>query len=109
MSPIDGIVTAKRVEEGEVAVIGVLNQPGTVLLTVSDMSVVETEMEVDETSIPAVKLGQEARIRVDAYPNRTFDGIVTEVGQQPHRRRPAPRTKPSSSRSRSRSRTRPPT
>jgi HlyD family secretion protein len=83
VSPIDGIVTAKRVEEGEVAVVGVLNQPGTVLLTVSDMSVVETEMEVDETSIPAVKLGQESRIRIDAYPNRTFDGVVTEVGNSP--------------------------
>lgn len=83
VSPIDGIVTAKRVEEGEVAVIGVLNQPGTVLLTVSDMSVVESEMEVDETSIPAVKLGQESRIRIDAYPNRTFDGVVTEVGNSP--------------------------
>jgi HlyD family secretion protein len=83
VSPIDGIVTAKRVEEGEVAVVGVLNQPGTVLLTVSDMSVVETEMEVDETSIPAVKVRQEARIRIDAYPNRTFDGVVTEVGNSP--------------------------
>lgn len=83
LSPMDGTITAKRVEEGEVAVVGVLNQPGTVLLTVSDMSVVETEMEVDETSIPSVKVGQEARIRIDAYPNRTFNGIVTEVGNSP--------------------------
>jgi len=83
VSPIDGIVTAKRVEEGEVAVVGVLNQPGTVLLTISDMSVVESEMEVDETSIPTVKLDQDARVRIDAYPNRTFDGIVTEVGDSP--------------------------
>lgn len=83
LSPIDGIVTAKRVEEGEVAVIGVLNQPGTVLLTISDMSVVEAEMEVDETSIPSVKVGQQARVRVDAYPNRTYDGVVTEVGSSP--------------------------
>jgi HlyD family secretion protein len=82
-SPIDGIVTAKRVEEGEVAVIGVQNSPGTVLLTISDMSVVETEMEVDETSIPSVALGQEALIRIDAYPNRTFAGVVTEVGSSP--------------------------
>jgi len=82
-APMDGIVTAKRVEEGEVAVIGVLNQPGTVLLTISDMSIVETELEVDETSIPAVKTGQDAKIRIDAYPNRTFDGVVTEVGTSP--------------------------
>jgi HlyD family secretion protein len=47
------------------------------------MSVVETEMEVDETSIPSVKLGQEALVRVDAYPNRTFNGVVTEVGSSP--------------------------
>jgi HlyD family secretion protein len=71
------------VEEGEVAVIGVQNSPGTVLLTISDMSIVETEMEVDETSIPGVKLGQRARVRIDAYPNQTFDGMVTEVGSSP--------------------------
>jgi len=82
-SPIDGVVTAKRVEEGEVAVIGVQNSPGTVLLTISDMSIVETEMEVDETSIPGVHLGQHARVRIDAYPNQTFDGLVTEVGSSP--------------------------
>jgi HlyD family secretion protein len=83
LAPMDGMVTAKRVEEGEVAVVGVLNQPGTVLLTISDMSVVETEMEVDETSIPSVRLGQEARIRIDAYPNQNFEGVVTEVGNSP--------------------------
>jgi HlyD family secretion protein len=82
-SPMDGIVTARRIEEGEVAVIGVQNQPGTVLLTISDMSVVEAEMEIDETSIPAVKLGQDARVHIDAYPNQTFDGTVTEVGSSP--------------------------
>jgi HlyD family secretion protein len=82
-SPIDGVVTAKRVEEGEVAVVGVLNQPGTVLLTISDMSVVEAEVEVDETSIPSVKVGQEALVRVDAYASRTFTGVVTEVGNSP--------------------------
>ncbi len=82
-APMDGTVTAKRIEEGEVAVIGVQNQPGTVLLTISDMSVVEAEMEVDEASIPSVKEGLEARVRVDAYPNQTFDGVVTEVGHSP--------------------------
>jgi HlyD family secretion protein len=58
LAPMDGIVTARRIEEGEVAIIGIQNQPGTVLLTISDMSVVEAEMEIDETSIPSVALGQ---------------------------------------------------
>jgi HlyD family secretion protein len=82
-APMDGMITAKRVEEGEVAVIGIQNSPGTVLLTISDMSVVEAEMEVDETSIPSVRKAQEARVRIDAYPNQTFTGEVTEVGSSP--------------------------
>ncbi|MDR0498208.1 MAG: efflux RND transporter periplasmic adaptor subunit [Holophagales bacterium] len=83
LSPMDGVVTSRRIEQGETAVIGTMNQPGTVLLTISDMSKVETEMEVDEAAIPNVKLGLEAQIRIDAYPNQTFKGIVTEVGGSP--------------------------
>lgn len=82
-SPMDGIVTAKRIELGETAVIGLQSQPGTVLVTVSDMSKVEAEMEVDEASIPSVRLAQEAQVRIDAYPNQVFDAVVTEVGGSP--------------------------
>jgi HlyD family secretion protein len=82
-SPMDGVVTGKHIELGETAVPGLQNQPGTVLLTVSDMSKVEAEMEVDEASIPQVKLGQEAQVRIDAYPNQVFDAVVTEVGGSP--------------------------
>jgi len=57
-----------------------------VLLTVSDMSKVEAEMEVDEASIPQVKLGQQAQVRIDAYPNQVFDAVVTEVGGSPSSR-----------------------
>jgi HlyD family secretion protein len=82
-SPIDGIVTSRRIELGETAVVGMQNSPGTVLLTISDMSRVEAEMEVDEAAIPNVKLGQDAQVRIDAYPNQTFKGTVTEVGGSP--------------------------
>ncbi|WP_306591526.1 efflux RND transporter periplasmic adaptor subunit [Geothrix sp. 21YS21S-4] len=82
-APMDGVVTARRIEIGETAVPGIQNQAGTVLLTVSDMSKVEAEMEVDEASIPSVKLGQEAQVRIDAYPNEVFQGQVTEVGGSP--------------------------
>jgi HlyD family secretion protein len=82
-SPMNGVVTAKRIELGETAVIGLQNSAGTVLVTVSDMSKVEAEMEVDEASIPTVKLGQEAQVRIDAYPNQVFTGVVTEVGGSP--------------------------
>lgn len=82
-APMDGIVTALPVEEGEVAVIGTMNNPGTILLTIADMSVVEAVMEVDETDIPNVKVGQRATVTIDAYPNKTFSGLVTEVGSSP--------------------------
>lgn len=82
-APMAGVVTALPVEEGEVAVIGTMNNPGTKLLTVADMSVVEAVMEVDETDIPNVKVGQHATVTIDAYPNKTFSGVVTEVGSSP--------------------------
>ena len=82
-APIDGIVTALPVEEGEVAVIGTMNNAGTKLLTIADMSIVEAVMQVDETDIPAVKIGQHANVTIDAYPNKTFSGTVTEVGSSP--------------------------
>lgn len=82
-SPMSGIVTALPVEEGEVAVIGTMNNPGTILLTISDMSLVEAVMEVDETDIPSVQIGQKAEVTIDAFPGRTFEGIVTEVSSSP--------------------------
>ncbi len=82
-APIDGIVTALPVKEGEVTVIGTMNNPGTQLLTISDMGEVEAVMMVDETSVPQVKIGQRAKVNIDAYPNRKFDGMVTEVGSSP--------------------------
>lgn len=82
-APMAGIITSLPVEEGEVAVIGTMNNPGTKLLTIADMSVVEAVMEVDETDIPNVKVGQTATVTIDAYPNKTFQGVVTEVGSSP--------------------------
>ncbi len=82
-APMDGVVTARRIELGETAVMGMQNQQGLVLVTISDMSRVEAEMEVDEASIPSVKLGQSAQVRIDAYPNQVFEAVVTEVGGSP--------------------------
>jgi HlyD family secretion protein len=79
-SPIDGVITSLRVEEGEVAIIGTMNNPGTVLLTIADLSVMEVEVEVDETDVIGAGLGQESNIRVDAFPETVFKGKVTEIG-----------------------------
>ena len=82
-SPMDGIVTRRNIEEGENVMVGTMNNAGTVLLTIADMSVIEAEVEVDETDIPAVTLGLEARVTIDAVPDRTFRGRVTEIGNSP--------------------------
>jgi HlyD family secretion protein len=82
-SPIDGIVVRRNIEEGETAVMGTMNQPGTVLLTVADMSVIEAEIEVDETDVPSVQIGQKAKVSIDAIPDQSFTGKVTEVGNSP--------------------------
>jgi HlyD family secretion protein len=82
-SPIDGLVTRRNIEQGETAVMGTMNNAGTVLLTIADMSVLDAEVEVDETDIPDVNLGQQAKITIDAIPDRTFKGHVTEIGNSP--------------------------
>ena len=82
-SPIDGLVTRRNIEQGETAVMGTMNNAGTVLLTIADMSVLDAEVEVDETDIPSVNLGQPAKITIDAVPDRTFKGHVTEIGNSP--------------------------
>src|SRR5262245_40009174 len=82
-SPMDGIVTRRNIEVGETAVVGTMNNAGSQLLTIADMSQLEAEVEVDETDIPTVALGQQARVTIDAVPNRTFRGHITEIGNSP--------------------------
>jgi len=82
-SPIDGVVIKRNVEEGETAVVGTMNNAGTVLLQIADMSVIEAEIEVDETDIPFVNVGQPAKIEIDAFPDHDVIGRVTEVGNSP--------------------------
>ena len=79
-SPIDGVVTSLNAEVGEIVMIGTMNNPGTVIMIISDMGEIETEVEVDETDIAGVKIGQEAEIKIDAFPDTTFRGKVTEIG-----------------------------
>jgi HlyD family secretion protein len=82
-SPITGIVTRRNIEEGETVVIGTMNNAGTVLLTIAEMSVIQAEVEVDETDIPSVRLKQPAKVTIDAMPGQTFTGKVTEIGNSP--------------------------
>jgi len=82
-APISGVVTTLRVKAGEVTVIGTMNNPGTQLMTISEMSTVQAVLMVDETDTPSIEVGQKALLSIDAYPGRTFEGLITEVGNSP--------------------------
>src|SRR5262249_7911911 len=80
-SPINGVVTKRSADMREM-VSGSTFSPSN-LLTVADMSVVRAEVQVDETDIPNVKIGQPAKVTIDALPDQTFNGKVTELGNSP--------------------------
>lgn len=79
-APMSGKVTRLNVEEGETVIIGTMNNPGSLVLTISDLSVIEVVVQVDETEVSQITLGDSASIRIDAFANRTFTGQVTEIG-----------------------------
>ncbi|PJA26181.1 MAG: hypothetical protein CO189_12275 [candidate division Zixibacteria bacterium CG_4_9_14_3_um_filter_46_8] len=79
-SPIEGVITSLNSEKGENVVIGTMNNPGTVIMVVSDLSAIEVKADVDETDIALVSVGQEVSISLDAFPDTTFKGKVTEIG-----------------------------
>jgi HlyD family secretion protein len=79
-APLDGVVTNLPVRVGETVVPGLQNQSGTLIMTIADMSQITAEVKVDETDIVNVQIGQPAEITIDAIPNKTFKGRVTEMG-----------------------------
>jgi len=81
-SPINGIVSYLPVRVGEYVVPGIQNANGSFLMTLSDMSVVTSEVKVDETDIVNVHIGQDADVTIDAIPGKVFKGKVTEIGSQ---------------------------
>ena len=79
-SPIDGIITRVNAKVGEMVVMGTMNNAGTVILEVADLSEMQVDAQIDESNIASVKEGQKAKIRISAYPDETIDGVVKLVG-----------------------------
>jgi HlyD family secretion protein len=78
-APMSGRVTRLNVENGETAIQGTLNKDAATLLTIADMSVLETKVKVDETDVARISLGDSAVIQIDAFPDTTFIGRVTKI------------------------------
>ncbi len=84
-APMAGVITRLNVEEGENAIMGTLNNPGTVLLVISDLGTMEAWVDVDETEVVELRLGQIAKVTIDAFPDQEFAGTVTEIDHSPLR------------------------
>lgn len=80
VAPLDGLVTYLPVRVGETVVPGVQNSAASTIMTIADMSIVTSEVKVDETDIVNVKLNQSAEVTIDAIPGKTFKGHVIEIG-----------------------------
>lgn len=80
-TPIDGEVTRVAVEEGEVAVPGTFSRETGLLMTVSDLSVILLKVQVDETDVVRLHLGDSSDVTIDAFPDTSFAGRVTKVSQ----------------------------
>lgn len=76
---LSGRVTRLNVEEGETAIMGTLNKDAATLLTISDMTVLETKVKVDETDVSRIKIADSAIVQLDAFPDTTFIGKVVEI------------------------------
>jgi len=79
-APFDGVITNLPVREGETVVMGIQNSPGSTLMTLADMSIITAEVQVDETDIVNVQLGQPAQVTIDAIPKKAFKAVVTQIG-----------------------------
>jgi HlyD family secretion protein len=79
-APLAGLITVMNIEEGENVVTGTMNNPGTVLMTIADLSEIEAEIDVDETDVVGISLGQPATVSIDAFPDKKFKAEVVKVG-----------------------------
>src|SRR5881409_1317964 len=79
LAPMAGRVTRLSVEEGEVAVPGTFSKDVGLLLTISDLSVIQVKVNVDETDVVRLHLGDSVEVTIDAFPDTTFRGRVTKV------------------------------
>jgi HlyD family secretion protein len=78
-APMDGVITRLNVEEGETAIVGTMNNAGSLLLTVANLSTMQAVVRVDETDMPRLSVGDSATLTIDAFRGRTFTGRVSEI------------------------------
>jgi HlyD family secretion protein len=79
VAPMSGRITRLAVEEGEVAVPSTFSRDVGLLLTISDLSVIQAKVQVDETDVVRIHLGDSVEVSIDAFPDTAFTGRVSKV------------------------------
>lgn len=104
-APTAGVISRLNVKLGEIVITGTMNNPGTVIMTIADLSRMQVEAEVDETDVVDIKPGQEVKITVDAMPDTSYQGVVTSIAASAQTTNSAGAGRPRTSWSRRSSRT----
>jgi len=78
-SPIDGVITRLEAEVGEMVIMGTMNNPGTVIMEVGDLSQMLLVAQVDEADVGKIKVGQKATVKVQAFPDDEFEGVIDTI------------------------------
>ncbi len=81
-SPIDGVITVLNAEVGELVVVGTMNNAGTVIMTIADLSRMRLDAKVAESDIARIATTQPAEVRINAYPDDVFEGTVERIALQ---------------------------
>jgi HlyD family secretion protein len=84
-APMSGRVTRLNIRQGETAIVGTMNNPGSLLLTIADLSRMEARIRVDETDVPSIAVGDSAIVHIDAFPQRAFSGRVDRISNSASR------------------------
>jgi HlyD family secretion protein len=80
LAPITGKAVQLNAHEGEVVITGTMNNPGSVIAVIADLSEILVEADVGETEITGIRLNEPSKIHVDAIPDKEYDGHVAEIG-----------------------------
>jgi HlyD family secretion protein len=86
LSPIDGRVVQLNAHEGEVVVTGTMNNPGSVIAVIADLSEILVQADVAETEVVKVQTGQRSRVKVDAVPDKEYEARIVEIGSSANTR-----------------------
>lgn len=81
LAPMAGKITRLAVEQGEIALASTFSRETGLLMTISDLSVIQVDVDVDETDVVRLELGDSAEIKIDAFPDTAFVAMVTKISQ----------------------------